>query len=72
MVWTTLYFMHQRDSWYNRLVQLRLESGGHGGHAAYCEEKMAQWEEYARVAAFQFRSANPEVQDVWRPLVTPS
>ena len=72
MVWTTLYFAHQRDVWYNRLLQLRMRTNRLKGHEAYCEEKMFHWEEFARVADFQFRSTNPDFPDVWSPLVTPS
>jgi len=73
MIWTTLYFMHQRDAWYDRLLQLRTNPEGQfHGHEAYCEEKISHWEEFARVAAFQFRSANLDYPDVWRPILTPS
>jgi hypothetical protein len=33
---------------------------------------MFHWEEFARVADFQFRSSNPDFPEVWSPLVTPS
>ena len=72
MVWTMLYFMHQRDLWYKRLVEIRQRAASHTGHETYCEEKIFHWEEFARVAAFQFRLANPEFPAVWRPLVTPT
>lgn len=71
MVWTTLYFMHQRDLWYNRLCTLQRDAVRRRGHEAYCEQRIGHWEEFARVAAFHFRSANPDFRDVWKPLVTP-
>lgn len=72
MVWTTLYFMNQRDVWYARLQMLRHIPGPSVGQIAYCEQKISQWEEFARIAAFQFRSANPAFPDTWTPIVTPS
>ena len=71
MVWTTLYFMHERDTWYSRLVTLREQGLNQGDHEAYCEQKISQWEEFARLAAFQFRNANPDFPTTWVPLVTP-
>lgn len=60
--------MRQRDLWYDRLVHLRSSSDiTLQGHKAYCEEKISHWEEFARVAAFHFRTANPDYPDVWRP-----
>jgi hypothetical protein len=69
MVWTTLYFMHQRDTWYRRLVDLHEQVGPRKGHEAYCEQMISQWEEYARLAAFQFRKANSDFPDTWIPVV---
>jgi hypothetical protein len=71
MVWTTLYFMHQRDDWYSRLQELRQTLPKSPGHEAYCEQKMAQWEEFARIASFQYRQVNPDFPLTWRPIVTP-
>jgi len=71
MVWTTLYFMHERDTWYSRLVTLREQGLNQGGHEAYCEQKISQWEEFAQLAAFQFRNANPDLPTIWVPLITP-
>ena len=70
MIWTTRYFMHQRDVWYGRLVLLHDKSPRRYGHEAYCEQKISQWEEFARLAAFQFRKANPDFPETWTPLVT--
>jgi hypothetical protein len=70
MIWTTLYFMHQRDTWYSRLLQIRTLAECQPGKVAYCEEKIAHWEEFARLAAFNFRNANPDFPDIWRPIVT--
>jgi hypothetical protein len=69
MVWTTLYFMHRRDAWYGRLVALRVQGVAQKGHEAYCERMISQWEEYARIAAFQFRKANSDFPDTWVPIV---
>jgi len=71
MVWTTLYFMHQRDKWYGRLINLRNQGSSQRGHEAYCEQMIAQWEEYARLAAFQFRRANPNFPETWTSIITP-
>ena len=59
MIWTTLYFMHQRDKWYGQLINLHNQGSSQRGHEAYCEQMIAQWEEYARLATFQFWKANP-------------
>jgi hypothetical protein len=69
MVWTTLYFMHQRDKWHARLVNVSELTGKESGGAAYCQQMISQWEEYARLAAFQFRKANPNFPDTWTPIV---
>ena len=69
MVWTTLYFMHQRDTWYRRLVGLRDQEVPDKGHAAYCEQMISQWEEFARLAAFQFHRANHDFPDTWVPII---
>jgi hypothetical protein len=69
MVWTTLYFMHQRDRWYGRVVALQPQGASARGHVAYCERMISQWEEYARLAAFQFRGANSGFPDTWIPIV---
>ncbi len=71
MEWTTRYFMYERDVWYRRLVNLREEGSGGKGHEAYCEQQISQWEENARLAAFQFRKANPDFMDPWVPIITP-
>jgi len=71
MVWTTLYFMHQRDRWYGQLVNLHNQGLSQNGHEAYCEQMITQWEEYGRLAAFQFRKANPNFPDTWTPIITP-
>lgn len=71
MEWTTRYFMHQRNVWYQRLVDLRASGIIQQGHEAYCEEKMRYWEEFARIAAFQFQKANPDFPRIWVPIVTP-
>ncbi|MDX6295876.1 MAG: hypothetical protein QOH50_5046 [Kribbellaceae bacterium] len=65
MIWTTLYFMHQRDVWYRTLS----DQNGDKGLIAYCEKKIYHWEEMARVADFQFRSANEDYPGVWCPIV---
>jgi hypothetical protein len=70
MIWTTLYFMHERDKWYRRLLMFQEQGLDQHGHKAYCEEKIAQWEEFARLAAFQFRKANHEFPDTWTPIIT--
>jgi hypothetical protein len=69
MLWTTLYFMHQRDKWYSRLVTLRktLERGW--GHEAYCEKMIFRWEELSRLAEIQYRVANPNFPATWIPLI---
>jgi hypothetical protein len=72
MVWTTRYFMYQRDLWYGRLCQLRPRTERLWGHEAYCEEKISHWEELARIAAFQFRAVNSDFPETWRPIVTVS
>jgi len=71
MIWTMMYFMHQRDIWYGRLLNLRLEAPDTGGHRAYCEQMMFQWEEFSRIADFQFRHGNPDFPGVWKPIVMP-
>jgi uncharacterized Zn finger protein len=71
MVWTTRYFMNQRDVWYERLVDLRAQQPKQEGLEAYCEQNISQWEEYARLAEFQFRKANPEFGNTWVPIITP-
>jgi hypothetical protein len=63
--------MHQRDVWYNRLLGLRTRTDRRKGYEAYCEGKIFQWEEFARIADFQFRSSNPDFPVIWSPLVTP-
>jgi hypothetical protein len=70
MVWTTRYFMYQRDTWYKRLVILRAQDVKQKGHEAYCERNISQWEEFARLAEFQFRNANPEFPNTWVPIIT--
>jgi hypothetical protein len=72
MVWTTRYFMHQRDKWYQRLVDIRTENLGQSGHEAYCEQQISQWEEFSRLAAFQFRKANSKYPESWTPIVVTS
>jgi hypothetical protein len=72
MVWTTMYFMHQRDIWYDRLLAIREAQGHLPGQEAYCEQKISQWEEFARVADFQFRRANADFPQTWRPIITPT
>jgi hypothetical protein len=69
MIWTTRYFMHQRDTWYGRLVALREQGVAQKGHEAYCEQMISQWEEFARLAEFQFRRANSDFPDTWVPIV---
>jgi hypothetical protein len=71
MIWTTLYFMHQRDVWYGHLLALRECTSDSHGHRAYCEQMISQWEEFSRTADFQFRRANNEFPGVWKPIVTP-
>lgn len=70
MVWTTRYFVHQRDVWYGRLEHLRLLAPRQLGHEAYCEQNISKWEEFSRLAEFQFRTANPDFPNTWVPLVT--
>jgi hypothetical protein len=41
------------------------------GHEVYCEQMISQWEEFARLAAVQFRKANKDFPDTWVPIVTP-
>jgi hypothetical protein len=72
MVWTTLYFMYHRDIWYSRLRALPQIPGNSPGHAAYCQQKMWQWEEFARSADFSFKRTNPDFPATWRPIITPS
>jgi hypothetical protein len=72
MIWTTLFFMHQRDVWYSRSVGLRDSQSFSPGHQAYCEQMIFQWEEMARIAAFQFRRVNKDFPETWRPIVTPA
>ena len=69
MVWTTLYFMHQRDVWHGQLISVASNTDRQRGHEAYCEEKIFYWDELARIAAFQFRCANADYPDTWRPLI---
>ncbi|MDX6295932.1 MAG: hypothetical protein QOH50_5173 [Kribbellaceae bacterium] len=71
MIWTTRYFMNQRDVWYDRLVNLRTNGINQSGRNAYCEQMIAQWDEFARLAQFQFRLANPDFPDTWVPIITP-
>jgi hypothetical protein len=71
MIWTTRYFMHQRDIWYHRLLYLRENETSQRGHEVYCEQMISQWEEFARLAAFQFRKANKDFPDTWVPIITP-
>ena len=71
MVWTTRYFMHQRDLWYQRLINVRAIGITQKGYDAYCEDKMWHWEEFARLAAFQFQKVNPNFPSVWVPIITP-
>jgi hypothetical protein len=71
MEWMICYFMHERDVWYGRLVNLRERGLDRKGHEAYCEQKISQWEENAHLAAFQFRKANPDFKDPWVPIITP-
>lgn len=71
MEWSTRYFMHQRDTWYARLLDLRLHQEGASGYAAYCEEMIFRWEEFGRLADAQYRIANPDFPPIWKPLVTP-
>lgn len=62
--------MHQRDTWYARLQK---QHGGEWedtcGRAAYCEQRIGQWEEMARSADFQFRQVNSAMPVVWLPLL---
>lgn len=69
MEWTTLYFMHQRDTWYFRLSELRQQSPRTRGHEAYCEKMIFRWEELGRLADSQYRVANPNFPLIWKPLV---
>jgi len=69
MVWSTLYFMHRRDSWYSRLVQLRQQPKSFG-HRAYCEEMIFRWEEFGHLADAQYKLANTDFPSTWKPLVT--
>jgi hypothetical protein len=66
MKWTTLYFVHHRNLWYSR----RQETGNPmPGSSEYCEKKIHQWEEMARIADFQFKTADPDYVGFWTPLV---
>jgi hypothetical protein len=71
MIWTTLFFMHQRDAWYGRLLDIRGETADSPGHRAYCEQMIFQWEEFSRIADFQFVHSNKDFPGIWRPIVTP-
>ena len=61
--------MHQRDKWYDRSL-LCDQGQDWRGQKAYCEKMVSQWEEYARLAAFKFRKANPDFPDTWTPIIT--
>ena len=67
MVWVTLYCMHQRDTWYDRLRALCQNQ--QSGLRAYTEEMIYRWEEFARIANFQFRVVNPDLMEIWKPLI---
>ena len=67
MIWVTLYFINQRDRWYDRLR--RLSHDGERGLRAYSEEMIYRWEEFARIADFQFRAVNSELMEIWKPLI---
>lgn len=72
MVWTTLYFMHHRDTWYRRLCDIpvsMMDSDIIPGCIAYCQEKISQWEELARIADIQFRRSNSNFPATWVPLI---
>ena len=71
MVWTILFFMHQRDIWYSQLQDLQKMESFSLEHKAYCEQMISQWEEFARIADFQFTEANPDFLPTWCPMVTP-
>jgi hypothetical protein len=64
--------MHQRDLWYERLVQLQHVGGVGGilGRLVYCEQMIYRWEEFARVADIQFRRVKPDIIPIWKPLIT--
>jgi len=70
MIWTTRYFMHQRDTWYSRLIDLRRDSPRSLGAEAYCEEMIFRWEELGRLADTLYRMANVDFPPIWKPLVT--
>lgn len=67
MIWTTRYCMHQSDLWYERLCQLGQTTPRRPGHEAYCEEKLAEWEELGRVADFQFHQVWSQMPATWKP-----
>ena len=70
MVWTTLYFMHQRDKWYLRSQILQRNEESSSGHQAFCEQMIFQWEEFSRTADIRFGQVNSQFQTTWIPLVT--
>lgn len=61
--------MHERDNWYAHLVAFRDQGVAPKGHEAYCEQKISQWEEYARLAEFQFGRANSDFPNTWVPII---
>jgi hypothetical protein len=71
MVWTTLFFMNQSNTWSLRLKQVRQSLPYAFGRHAYCEQMICQWEELGRIADLQFRAANPQFPPTWNPIVAP-
>jgi len=70
MVWTVLYFMHQRDKWYQRLqLEKNVQQEASLGRLAYCEQQIGQWEELARAGDAQFRLINADMPETWVPLL---
>jgi hypothetical protein len=67
MIWTTRYFMHQSNVWYERLCALRQTTPRSPGHEAYCEEKISEWEELGRIADFQFHQVWLNMPATWKP-----
>ena len=70
MIWTTLYFIHQRDMWQSRLQSSRSVVRRKEGFMAYCEKKIYIWEEMARIADIQFQEADTDYCPVWKPLIS--
>ena len=70
MVWTVLYFMHQRDIWYQRLqLEKNVQQEASLGRLAYCEQQIGQWEELARAGDAQFRLVKADMPETWVPLL---